>query len=313
MPSTRRAFLVAVAVGAAGCTSRLDDPADDTPPTDVPPTPGEEDDCAAGLQVELGPFAPAADLPMQVGGGTERAVVDAAVADGETTVRRYGEAPLDAGVVAHGGRYYHLTVAESATETVPAYRFDLSWTAGRTAPDDATVLSFESLPESDREAMRFLVPDGEGEEDVGHPENKLSISQRPVPYPDGGPDSELLSRAAVWVRWRDREYRVSTGEETTTERHTYRYRAAQVAADDSGLRSWAASEYLVDLSPSDAQRDLLDRARNDGYGECTPASDPLQALLDALPSDDGLPEPAEGWYVAFDGSRYRLSVLRWVE
>lgn len=321
MPSTRRAFVAAAVAGLAGCTAL---PTDDTrsPPGErSSPSPSDgqgptadssPNDCTAGFTVSLDPFAPSEDLPMRVA-EPNRTLVAAAVDDGETNHESYGEAPLRAGVVAHDGSYYWLTVAETGSEAVPAYLFDISWENGRTAPEDATLLQYDDLPASDQEAVRFLVPDGKGEEDMGHPTEGFSGRDRPVPYPAGGDGSELLGYDTVWVGYEGREYRVSPGERTTTERHRYRYTAEQLATDDAGLREWAADRYLVDLSLSEPQRHLLSDAAGDYYEECEPASDALAGIQAQLPEGRELPHPGRGWYVSVDGTRHRIEILRWVE
>lgn len=315
MPATRRAFVVAVATGLAGCTAipgrDTEDPPDDHP-TDSDGPPPTADDCTSGFHVSLEAFAPSEDLPMHVT-DPERELVASAVEGGSTTHRTYGEEPLRSGVVAHDGAYYWLAVSESGGESVPAYLFDISWEKGQPAPEDATLFAYDDLPESDREAIQFLVPNGEGEEDHGHPTEGLSGRDRPVPYRDGGDDSELLGHETVWVRYDGREYRLSPGEPTTTELNRYRYTAEQVASTDADLGAWAAERYVVDLELSDEQRDLLDAASADSYEECAPASDTLASIHNQLPDDGRLPRPADGWYVAYDGERHRLEILEWVE
>lgn len=315
MPSTRRAFVVAVAAGLTGCTA-TPGPGDEDSPDDGPadpdsPTP-TRDDCTAGFHVTLEAFTPSRDLRAAVESATEREIVASAVEAGETTHETYGDAPLDDGLVVHDDSYYWLDAASVGSETVTAYLFDVSWENGRTAPEDATLYRFEDLPESDREAVRFLVPDGSGSADMGHPTESFSGRDRPVPYPEGGDDSVLLPADTVWVRYDDREYRLTTGRKTTIDRRRYRYSAKPVADDSDELRSWAADRFLVDLSLTDAQRELLAAAGKDYYGECSPASSALSDLREQLPADSELPD-ASGWYVGYDGDRYRLEILQWVE
>lgn len=316
MPTTRRAFVLALTTGIAGCTAM---PADSprSPPgsqrTDTdhsPPGESTPNDCTSGYHVSLSPFSPTEDLPMRVDTG-DRSLVAAAV-DGEATVETVREAPLDRGVVAHEGAYYWLDITSSSGTEIPAFLFDISWENGRTAPGSATLFAYEDLPENDRRAVQFLVPGGDGER-LGHPTESFTGRERPVPYPDGGEGSELLAYDTVWVSYEGREYRLAPGGRTTTERHRYRYAAEQIARDDAMLRSWAADRYLVDLSPSDAQRALLDHATGDYYEECAPPSDALADLQSQLSDDDRLPNPAAGWYVAVDGTRHRLDILQWVE
>lgn len=315
MPSTRRAFLVAAAAGLAGCTATPgpggEESPDDGPAATDEPTP-TRDDCTAGFHVTLEAFAPSTDLRAHVETATERDVVASAIEAGETTYETYGDAPLDDGLVVRDGIYYWLDASSAGSDAVTAYLFDLSWENGRTAPDDATLYRFEDLPASDREAVRFLVPDGSGPEDMGHPTERLSGHDRPVPYPEGGDDSVLLPADTVWVRYDDREYRLSTGRETTIDRRRYRYTAQPVADDSDELQAWAADEFLVELSVTDAQRELLAAAATDYYEECSPASSALAGLREQLSADGELPN-SSGWYVTYDGDRYRLQILQWVE
>lgn len=318
MSPTRRAVLTGLAVGVSGCTALPGNRTDSSAGvqshsgTRDGKTPSESD-CTAGYDVSVAPFAPATDLPITLDREAERELVAAAVDEGSTTYETYAQAPLDAGgVVERDESYYRLSVTQTGRKAVEAYLFDLSWEKGRTAPSGATVYDYEQLPRGDRVALERLVsPEGEER----RPTQGLTVRESPVPYPDGGDGSRLLPEDTAWVRWNDREYRVSTGEQTTTDLRTFEYGANQIADDAAELREWAATEYLVALSePSDAQRRLLEQASDDGdsYRECTPASDALAGIRSQLPDDRRLPQPAEGWYVADGERRFRLEISRWV-
>lgn len=318
MSPTRRAVLTGLAAGVSGCTAlpgnRINSPAGVQSPsrTRDGKTPSENN-CTAGYDVFLAPFAPTTDLPITLDREAERELVAAAVDEGSTTYETYAQAPLNVGgVVERDGSYYRLSVTQTGRKEIEAYLFDLSWEKGRTASSGATVYDYEQLPRIDREALERLVsPEGEER----RPTQGLTVRESPVPYPNGGDSSRLLPEDTAWVRWNDREYRISTGEQTTTNLRTFECGVNQIADDAPGLREWAATEYLVALSElSDAQRRLLEQASDDGdsYQECTPASDALAGIRSQLPDDRRLPQPAEGWYIADGERKFRLEISRWV-
>lgn len=262
------------------------------------------------------PFDPAEELPVGLT-DAQRSLVAAAVDDGETEVTTYaGTPPVRSGVfVEHDDAFYRVEATETAATAVPARLTDVEWENGVTPPDDATVVSYDDLPATDRRALEYAVYGPEyGRERAGHPTEGLHIRDSPVPYPDGAADSRLAGAGETWVRWNGRAYRVRVGGETTATRHTYRVALARVADAPAGFREHVAAGYLVRLDDlPDAEREIVEAAVGDGYEECEPASAALQSFRNRLPENGTLPHPRNAsWLLAYEGDRYEFRVTNWV-
>jgi hypothetical protein len=316
--SRRHVLAAAGTLLSAGCIGT--GPATPAGDSDTESTPDESptgtDDCTSGITLSAEPYDPSSDLPIVLN-DLERSIVETAASEGSAEYVTYGSEPLRADVFARQDETFYRTEYDvTATETVPAYTMDLFWEEGQTAPDDATVVHFEDLPESDQTALEAaaLDPETEGEGD-GLPQSTLSIQQYPAPYPDDGETSRLVG-GRTWIRWRDQTMRVDVAgsADGTKERRTLTYTLTAVATDEEEFRAFVADEYLVTLGdlPSE-ERSILTKAIGDSYQECAPASASLSALQDRLPADAHLPHPHDdAWYVAFEGERYRLRSTKWV-
>lgn len=291
----------------------------DSEPTDSPSGESTPDDCTSGFHVSAEPFAPAKELPVELD-PPQRSLVDSLLPDGSTEVTTYAaDPPLRDGVyIERDGNFFRAETTRLSEEEVPARLFDVDWEKGRTPPENATVVAFETLPGADRQALRLVVEGpkygGEGEEG-GHPTQGLSHTDYPAPYPNGTADSRLVGAGTTWVRWNDRAYRVRVDGESTTTRHTFGITVSQVVGDAAGFREHVEREFLRRLSNLPAgEADILQSATGDAYQECAPSSKSLASLQDRLPAAEQLPPPhSQSWYVAFGGERYRLWITNWVE
>lgn len=326
MPSRRTVIAAAGTLVGAGCIGTPDAPRpNDDPPVDSPersPTdydhtgePPGTDGCTGGYTVSAERFDPASNLTIRLDDAA-RSLVATAVETGAAEVELYADSPpVDDGVyVERDGAYYETSVKQVDSTEVPAVVTNVEWEKGQAAPDDATAVGFDDLPAVDRAALRYAVY-GEplNRENEGHPKEGFSRREMPVPYPGGTDGSTLVGDAETWVRWNDRTYHVWTGGETSQTRNRFRIEVAD-RGDATAFREHVADEYLVDLSGlSDAEREILRTATGGTHEECGQASDALEALLNRLPDDRRLPEPAnDGWYVSYEDSRYLLNVYRWV-
>jgi predicted heme/steroid binding protein len=224
----------------------------------------------------------------------------------------YGPRPLktDSYVVVDGA-FYDVFQSGSYTVELPALETSVEWESGRRAPESASHRSFADLPRVDRRALRSVVYGGIYRTHV-HPETRLVHSESPVPYPDGVADSELPTDDPLWVRWDDRDYRVTVHRVTTVRRCVYEYAASKVAPNAEAFRRRIADRYLVrldDLTPE--QRTILDEAIGEGYHrETRSCFSTFHRLEDRLP-ERTLPESDTPYYVEYEGTRYGLSVS-WV-
>lgn len=319
---TRRAVLAAAGgalAGTAGCLSLSGGPGDEeNPPRDDTRSPTDDpgENCTSGFDVRLTAFDPAADLPVGLH-DAERDLFERVREDGPVTVDTYDDtSPLpDAAFVEDGEAFYRVDAAESAAEDVPARELDLEWAADQDGPGDETVLAYDALPESDRTALEQGVFGSPYGPERGLPEEGITLTDVPVPYPDGAGDSRLAGAGWTWVRWDDREYHVRVGGAASVTRYSYEVSAPLVAEGAAAFREHVAGAFLVDLSDvADPERSVLEAAASeDGHEECAPPSDGLVALQERLQDAPTLPHPAnEEHYVAFDGERRALSVLNWV-
>lgn len=295
-PSRRQVLGFGAALLSAGCSS-----------TDLTGS----DDCESGFHVSGEGFDPATDLTVDLD-DESRAIVTEAVEIGSVERTTYEQESLRDGVfVEHDGAFYETHVSTAEVESVAAHRLNVEWEQGQQPPDDATIAEFADLPEVDREVLELAIFGSDERRE--HPKESLSVTDFPAPYPDGGNSSKLVADGVTWVRWNDRTYRVELGESATKERRTFSYEVELAATGPEEFRTVVASRYRINLAElsSDA-RDIVRKALEDVYEECSPASDGLQELQDRLSDDQRLPYPAEGWYVRFDGGAYRLSIMQWV-
>jgi hypothetical protein len=304
MPSRRPILGAAASVLTAGCLGP------------VRSLTGSDDDCVSGFSVHAAPFQPSDQLPVQLSTG-QRDLVDRMVQNGPTDFTTYaGDPPLRDGVyVTVDGTYYRTAIERTTTTDVPAHRLDITWEKGQEAPAEASVVAYGDLPEADQRVLRLAIEGPKaGAERHGHPSERLSLRDSPMPYPNGTDDSRLVNRAETWVRWNDRTYRVTSGDSATTTRYTYRYAASAVAESADGFRDHVAQQYLIRLADlSAAERTIIDQATADGYRECEPASEGLARLRERLPDGRRLPHPYDQeWFVEFERRRYELTITNWI-
>lgn len=327
VPTRRRLLATLGAAAGAGCLG----PAGGSGPTEQPPResspdgsptdythtgePRGSDGCTAGFDVVAEPVDPADDLTIRLG-DRARSLLAEADARGAAEATLYADSPpVDDGVfVEHDGAFYETTVRRVDNTDVPAVVTNLEWERGQRAPDDAAVVAYADLPAADRAALRYGVYGGPYErEQRGHPTESLTLREVPLPYPQGTDESALAGDGETWVRWDGRTYGVWTEGETTT-RHRFRLTVTEVAGTAEAFRAFVVEAYLLELSGlAEPERAILRAAVEDRYDECTPASEGLAALRDRLPEDARFPPPQyDAWYVAFEGDRYALSIVRWV-
>lgn len=276
-------------------------------------------ECDGGFSVTADEFAPVEQLPIPLD-PSQRAVVEAAIAEDGTTVETYRSASLRTeGYVEFDGRYHRIEYEQTGETAVPARELNVAWETGQQAPDDATVVGYDELPADDRRALDLAINPEEaagerGEESDGHPSQRLEVGSYPAPYPDGTADSLLASRETTWVEWDGRVYEVQVGGEATATRRTFEYRVTEVAASDEAFREHVVDRRLVVLEDlRESERAVLESALEGGYRECEPASAGLERLRNRL-DEDGEPRRLTNLerYVEYDGRRYHLAIFRWV-
>lgn len=329
MPHRRSLLSAAATLLLGGCiadapaSTATDSP--DSTSTASPTTDGRTDrpdgtgspetpECTRGFTVELRPFAPTEQVVFPLRPPLRR-LFERVVAEDGVALETYGEAPIpDEMHVAHEGAYYRVDYEAGGTEKVDARRADVSWEKGQEAPDDAGVVAYGDLPAVDRRALDVVIRGPEYSR-KGLPTEGFGANDAPAPYPDGVADSVLVGAGTTWVRWNDRVWKVAVADEATTlTRRTFEYRAPRVADAEASFRSYIAERYLATLSDlSDAERRVLDAAKNGRHEDCNSQSAGYSALKTRLQDAPQVPGPwGNRWYVAYDGERYLLELASWV-
>lgn len=268
--------------------------------------------CESGVTVEARQFDPIAELRTRVVPRQRRIAAEAIEGDDPRVTVYWDEPFAEPTLVPHDGAVYRVRQRTVDSVDVPAFSFSVRWHLDQGTPAGTESVRFEDLPENDRRAFLIVAPPPDG-----HPPKGFDVNRYPAPYPDGG-DGSVLIGGTTWVGWEGKVVRVDVADERTgtTQRITYDITTDRVAEDGAGFRLLLAEEYLVDLSDApEPQLEILRQASaDDFYDECEPQSDALAALRERLGDEPTLPEPyPEEWYVAFDGERYRLSVLDWTD
>jgi hypothetical protein len=340
MQSRRALLAAAISILVGGCTS--DPPATEqspspttttTPSSESPPattTPGSESptessptetetpECTRGYTLRVSPFAPTEQLVTGFRPARQR-LVDRVLADGRVVFESYGQRPVrTAQHTPSDGTYYRIDYEQIRTEEVDAACADLSWEKGQQAPDGETVVDYSELPDVDQHALDYLIHGPAYSRDQ-LPQQGMSISDSPAPYPDGTAASVLVDAGTTWVEWDSRVYKVTIASaDKTITRRTFEYTATRVADSPSGFRTYAADQYLrvLDGLGAEAQAVLeaAIEAGDDGrYEECNDPSDAYTQLQDKLESLPELPDPLNNhWYIAYERTRYLVVISGWV-
>ena len=269
--------------------------------------------CSGGYNLTVATFAPTEQLPLPTEGASTELVSDT-VTGGTTEIQTYGDAPIkDGEYFETADAFYRFSYTVGDSVTVTAFELDIIWEADQRVPDDETALVFEDLSERDKRAFTFAL-NGPRYKQFEQSNEVLRLRDVPAPYPDGRDGSVFPEDETTWVEYEDRVYEVSVGDLTTLERRTFVYEADQVASDDASFEQHIVDQHLIALAElPEAGRTVMREAIEGGYEECTPLSDGLEAVDEALTDSTALPEPHENsWYVSFEGERYRLERQVWV-
>ena len=275
-------------------------------------------DCSFGFELVMTPATEADFIEETLNGPSRdrpddwRAIVSETVEGGETRYTTVHAPPVrDGDRIEYESGYYRFSREEVTTEEVEAHVFRVKYDRGEDPPSGATVSSFEDLPEADRTVLREMFPDLD---------RRLSESQGftvggyPVVYPDEAePDSVLLGEGSTWVRYDGEVVEVSVEGTERVERVTYRYTAAELAADREAYLQYVRETFVVELGDlPEEEREVLARAveaEEDGVQLCEPEG-AERAVVERLDGIAASKTPRDRtWFLDYEGEVYLTSLL----
>ncbi len=236
----------------------------------------------------------------------------AAIEDGRYTTYGFPAISEDGEYTEYEGSYYRLSVVITGSKAIDRHVLRLRW-LGRADDEDVPDpdAAIEDLPDPDRNAAGIAYfaararEHGDGPDDLAEHGGfvyRRDLAADSVLVPD--PEYETLSFHDHTV------LRVEASEERLVEP------AYSVVATELG-DSMAEYADAVDAAKldhrlssadlSEAERELVVRARGDGYEEATPLSDAFDSLLRTLDLDDPADAISRG-YLRYDGDDFRYEL-----
>ena len=342
MKSRRCILATAVSLLVGGCssnpaeTNQSSTPASTTtqrpqPSTDKPdrqqrsPSPTSKSgsqtatpDCTRGYTVYISPFAPTEQI-ISTFRPAKEPLVERIITDSGVELQTYGQSSVENNqYTRYDEVYYRIDYEQTNTEEVQARPADLSWEKGQKAPENKTVVNYTALPEVDQYALEYLIygPKYTSEQ---LPKESLGIRNKPVPYPKGTENSELVGAGTTWVEWNNHVYNVAiSANSTTITRRTFNYTAARIADSEEMFREYVADRYLESLEGlSSEEQSVLEAAikANKGgkYEDCNEPSPGYEKLEQRMENMPDLPNLHAGhWYISYEGEQYLLEISGWV-
>ena len=210
----------------------------------------------------------------------------------------------------YDGTAYQLTQTGSYTEIRQVLILDIEWDTDVTAPTDAVVKAYDSLPEVDKKAFQKLLAAA----DESNSGDALTADAERVEYADGFDDSYLATVEEVWIRWDGREYRVTVRgslDEITAEGYTYE--VTVLAESQTELQENLAEEHLVEMDEATAaEREIVRTAIENGeYHDCG-RQEAEEKLEKRLRIAGQITWPSPLYYVSFEGRRYAIAFRNWI-
>lgn len=234
----------------------------------------------------------------------EHAVVTSAIENGSTTRTGRRELFDDTSTVRIEDRYYEVEETRLSTDETTVYAVRIDFDPPDTTPELGAI-DYVDLPATDRDRLESLVtdedpPTGEGYDLGASYGTADEVGEDSVFVPDQQYD--------IIVHEGDR-YRIDV-ESRVTEEAKYRYEASEAADGVSAFADQVRERYLFTLSSlSDAEREVVQEAIDDGYFEDT---DAFRSVVDRLQQHEGI-EVAEfygTWLLAYQGGEY-LAYAEW--
>lgn len=223
----------------------------------------------------------------------------------------------DGRIVERDGTYYEVRLAETSETEIPALVVNARIREDDESIDDADVLAFDSLPRTDRAALRTLIlgPEHQFVEYDGPPQSgRFTATDSPIPYPDGIEHSRLREAGESWVEWGDQQYHVDVLRDGTMTQQSLRYELAAIGTSREAVRNHVIPDDPIQFDDlSEEERAVMDEAIDGEYETCEERPPEFQAIVDRLERADGSHghTPDRVWYVEYRGSTYEVSVGQW--
>lgn len=204
--------------------------------------------------------------------------------------------------VGHDGRYYDLVHEVVGEREATRYGIEVDYD-----PDDSASeigeIDYVDLPAVDREALDGLVPpDHQPPESEGY-----DVGRSAIYTPEEAEESVLVPDQEYDVVVHDGDrYLLSVGDGEPVTLTEYRYTAEQIAAGHAEMAGQVREQYRFGLSGlSEAQRKIVDAAREDEYREDEP-SQAFRDLVGRFRSQEAIQADEYGgeWLVRYRGEDY---------
>ena len=233
----------------------------------------------------------------------EYTVTADAVANGSTTRRGRSELFDRTSTVRLNNSFYEMNETRLSSSEVTVYEVLLD-----VNPEDTTAelgaIAYEDLPETDRRRLDGIL----SEEPPQTDSYDVGVSYGSAA--EVGDDSVFVPERQydILVYEGDR-YRVAVDSRTAAETE-YRYTATEVAPTVEAFADQVREQYLFTLAGlSDAERDVVEEAINDGYYEET---DAFRSVAERIRSHEGIEvhDFYGTWLIEYEGEEY-ITYVEW--
>lgn len=233
----------------------------------------------------------------------EYTVAADAVANGSTTRRGRYELFDRTSTVRLNNSFYEMNETRLSRGEVTVYEVLLDVNPENTTAELGAI-AYEELPETDRRRLDGIL----SEEPPQTDSYDVGVSYGSAA--EVGTDSVFVPERQydVLIYEGDR-YRVAVDSRTAAEAE-YRYTATEVAPTVEAFADQVREQYLFTLSGlSEAERDVVEEAINDGYYEET---DAFQSVAERIRSHEGIEvEEFYGtWLIEYEGKEY-ITYVEW--
>ena len=233
----------------------------------------------------------------------EYTVTADAVANGSTTRRGRSELFDRTSTVRLNNSFYEMNETRLSSSEVTVYEVLLDVNPEKTTAEVGAI-AYEELPETDRRRLDGILSEEPPQTD-GYDVGVSYGSAAEV-----GDDSVFVPERQydILVYEGDR-YRVAVDSRTAAEAE-YRYTATEVAPTVEAFADQVRERYLFTLAGiSDAERDVVEEAINDGYYEET---DAFRSVAERIRSHEGIEvhDFYGTWLIEYEGEEY-ITYVEW--